>query len=268
MKNKILFVVLIASTLFGCGKDAATNSAAPSNATPAKTATPAMETFMPTRVAFESADKVQIVGTFYESPVGPAPAVLLLHQWQSDRHSYDAFARRLQAKGVGVLAIDGRGFGESVRTTDGKTVAPQRTDEAVKAMKTDVDNAFNFLTKQKNVDAARIGIVGASYGSSLAIIYAADNSKVKAVALLSPGLNYFGNMQIEPAAKTYGDRALFLVAAEDDKESADAVKQLFLSATGDKWKVQVYPKGGHGTALFEAKVGLEDSLEDFLTKSL
>src|SRR6185436_18550923 len=117
MKNRILvkifLAVLIALALFSCGKNTS-NSNSPSNATPAKTATPATETFMPQRVAFESADKVQIVGTFYESPVGPAPAVLLLHQWQSDRHSYDAFAKRLQAKGVGVLAIDGRGFGESV----------------------------------------------------------------------------------------------------------------------------------------------------------
>src|SRR5205085_3046220 len=112
-----------------------------------------------------------------------------------------------------VLAIDGRGFGESTAKTDGKTVTAGRTDTDVKTMLGDVGAAFDFLAKQKNVNPNRIGVVGASYGSSLALIYAADNPKVAAVALLSPGLNYFGNMQTEPAIKKYGDRPLELIAA-------------------------------------------------------
>ena len=189
---------------------------------------------------------------------------MLLHQWQSDRHSYDDFAKRLNAKGFNVLSIDGRGFGESVKTADGKTVAPERTDAAVKEMLGDIGAAFDFLSKQKNVDPSRVGIVGASYGSSLAIIYAADNPKVKAVALLSPGLNYFGNMPTEPAVAKYGNHPLLLVAAQDDAESAGAVKKL--SSANDKFQVKIYDEGGHGTALF--KVGLGDLLEEFLSKSL
>ena len=189
---------------------------------------------------------------------------MLLHQWGSDRKSYDKFAKRLQAKGFGVLAIDGRGFGESVKTTDGKSVSPSRMDETVKGMKADVDNAFQFLTRQKNVDAQRICIVGASYGSSLAMIYGAENKQIKAVALLSPGLNYFGNLPIEDAVKNYGERPLLLVAAEDDKESAETVKKL--KQVNEKYETQIYQKGGHGTALFA--VGLEDLLEQFLSKNL
>jgi dienelactone hydrolase len=220
----------------------------------------------PQTIRFESAEKLEIIGTFYESPQPNSPAVLLLHQWQSTRKSYDEFAKQLQVKGFGVLAIDGRGFGESVKTTDGRTVSPSRTDDAVKAMKIDVDNAFNFLKQQKNVDAARVGIVGASYGSSLALIYAAENKEVKAVVLLSPGINYFGNLPIEPAAKTFGNRPLLLVAAEDDKESAETVRKL--KQINEKYEMQIYPKGGHGTNLFAAKVGLEDLLERFLTTNL
>jgi dienelactone hydrolase len=220
----------------------------------------------PQTIKFESADKLEIIGTFYESPKANSPAVLLLHQWQSTRKSFDSFAEQLQAKGFGVLAIDGRGFGESVKTTDGKTVSPSRTDDAVKAMKIDVDNAFQFLANRKNVDAARVGIVGASYGSSLALIYAAENKQVKAVALLSPGINYFGNMPTEPAAKGFGDRPLLLVAAEDDKESAETVKKL--RQFNEEYEMQIYSKGGHGTNLFAAKVGLENLLEKFLEKNL
>jgi dienelactone hydrolase len=270
---KIIIVCFLLLTAVGCQTQTSVNS-------PVKTNSPAVSSNnanqssaetakipAPQTVKFESAGKTEIVGTFYESPTANSPAVLLLHQWQSNRQSYDAFARRLQAKGFGVLAIDGRGFGESVKTTDGQTIAPSRDVETVKAMKADVDNAFQFLAQQKNVDAQRIGIVGASYGSSLAIIYAAENTQVKAVALLSPGLNYFGNLPIEDAVKNYGDRPLLLVAAEDDKESADSVKKLGATA-GKGSEFKIYGSGGHGTALFAAKVGLEDLLEQFLTKSL
>jgi dienelactone hydrolase len=222
----------------------------------------------PQTIKFDSADKLEIIGTFYESPKANSPAVLLLHQWQSTRKSYDEFAKRLQAKGFGVLAIDGRGFGESVKTTDGKTVSPLRTDDAVKAMKKDIDTAFNFLSNRKNVDAARVAIVGASYASSLAMIYGAENKAVKCVALLSPGINYFGNLPIENALKNYGDRPLLSVAAADDKESADTVKKLKSLVANDKYETQLYAHGGHGTGIFAAKVGLEDLLEQFLTKSL
>ncbi len=219
-------------------------------------------------MTIESADKTVIVGSFLESAKPNSPAVLLLHQFGSDRHSYDAFAKRLQAKGFGVLAIDGRGFGESTKTSDGKSVAVSRSDEAVKGMNADVAAAFEYLSKQKNVDPARIGIVGASYGSSLALIYAADNPKVKAVALLSPGLNYFGNMPTEPAIKKYGDRPLYLLAGQkQDQESFEAVNRLNEIQNGRaRYDQTIHPDGKHGTELL--KVGATEELEDFFVRSL
>jgi dienelactone hydrolase len=265
--TKIIFIGVLIPTVFACQNQTATNSTnQPNSNIPGESTQSTSPIQTPQTIKFESADKLEIIGTFYESPKANSSAVLLLHQWQSTRKSYDEFAKQLQKQGFGVLAIDGRGFGESVKTIDGKTVSPSRTDETVKAMKIDVDNAFNFLAKQKNVDSARVGIVGASYGSSLALIYAAENKQVKAVAMLSPGINYFGNMPTEPAAKGFGDRPLLLVAAEDDKESAETVKKL--RQFDEEYEMQIYPKGGHGTNLFGAKVGLESLLEDFLTKNL
>ncbi len=173
----------------------------------------------------------------------------------------------MQAKGFAVLSIDGRGFGESVKTADGKAVTAGRSDEDVKAMLGDVGTAFDFLAKQKNVDSASIGIIGASYGSSLALIYAVDNPKVAAVALLSPGLNYFGNMPTEPAIKKYGDRPLYMTAARDDQDSADAVDKLLAAGNNTKYGAKVHAQGGHGTGLFGKNLGVEDDLEGFfLTK--
>lgn len=263
-----VFIFCVIAVGLGCQSSsnavAGANNSAKPESTPAKSANiSGTQT-----VKIESPDKVEIIGTFYEAEKPNSPALLLLHQWQSDRHSYDDFAKRMQAKGFAVLSIDGRGFGESIKMADGKTVGPERTDAAVKGMLSDVGAAFDLLSKRKNVDAGRIGIVGASYGSSLALIYSAENPKVAAAALLSPGLNYFGNMQTEPAIKKFGNRPLLLVAASDDAESADSIKKLKGASANEKYESHIYPIGGHGTGLFRANVGLEDMLEGFFTKDL
>lgn len=274
--KKLLLVpilILLLFMTFGCQNQTIYNStnqtnssisANNSNGTNQTTA----EIPAPQNIKFISAENVEIIGTFYESPKANSPAVLLLHQWGSNRKSYDEFARQLQKKNFGVLTIDGRGFGESVKTTGGATVGTDRGDETVKGMKADVDNAFRFLAKQKNIEANRIGIIGASYGSSLAIIYGAENKSVKAIALLSPGLNYFGNLPIDSAVKNYGDRSLLLVAADDDQNSAETVRKLKAENANEKYETKIYEKGGHGTGIFSENVGLEDLLEEFLKKNL
>ncbi len=75
-------------------------------------------------------------------------------------------------------------------------------------------------------------------------------------------------MPTETAIKSYGDRPLLLVAAEDDKKSTDAVRKLKSASTNDKYEAKIYEKGGHGTGIFAGDVGLQDLLEQFLTKSL
>lgn len=174
----------------------------------------------------------------------------------------------MQARGVTVLEIDGRGFGESTKRADGSTVTPGRTDADVKAMLGDVNVAFEYLSQHENVNSNRVGIVGASYGSSLALMYAADNPKVAAVALLSPGLNYFGNMPMEPAVKKYGERRpLLFIAAEDDKESADAVRKLDpIAVDRPLFPERIFDTGGHGTALL--KVGAAEEMAGFFAGAL
>lgn len=134
----------------------------------------------------------------------------------------------------------------------------------------DVDAAITFLQKQQNVDPTRIGMVGASYGSSLAIIYAADHPDIRVVALLSPGLNYFGNMPTRPAVEKYGTRDLVMIAASGDAESAKALDGLTIGTP--RHGFMKLPVGSyHGTDLFKYRDKtdgppvVEDGLESFLT---
>jgi len=237
-------------------------------------ASPALPATNQTTVTIDSSDGVKLVGSLYEASRPNSPGLLLLHQWQSDRHSFDEFATRMQAKGFAVLSIDGRGFGESTKKADGSSVTAGRTDADVKGMLGDVGAAFEFLSKQKNVEPSHVGIVGASYGSSLAIIYAADDPKVAAVALLSPGLNYFGNMETRPAVEKYGNRDLFIVASKGDTDSAEAAES-FEKIGNPRYGFFILPVGSsHGTEMFKYRdktdgpPQVEDALESFLTTRL
>jgi dienelactone hydrolase len=214
------------------------------------------------RVTFVTSDGVTVAGDLYVPEKTPAPAVVALHQWQSSRASYAEFGRRMREAGFVVLAVDGRGYGESTQGASGAVSPSWDTTR-------DVAAAVRFLTALPEVDAGRIGLVGASYGASNALIYAAsDPGNVRAVALLSVGVNYNDSLPTEPAVASYGDRPLLMVAARDDAEAAAAVERLAGLATGPRPEVKVYDAGGHGTALLEPSVGGADLVRDFFARAL
>ena len=210
-------------------------------------------------VHFTTSDGVRIEGSFYAAG-SSAPAVLCLHQWRSDRSSFAGLAEQLQAAGYSVLTIDMRGYGGSTRTEAGKRIRPDR-----KAQK-DIEAAMGFLRAQKSVNPSRIGIIGASYGSSNAIIYAGGEPAVKAVVLLSPGLNYFNELPTEDAVRAYGSRPLLVVASSEDLRSVETVDAYAGLAGG--MQSHVYENAGHGTDILAASVGLDREILAFLKKNL
>lgn len=212
------------------------------------------------QVTFTTSDGIVIAGTLYPAVAG-SPAVLCLHQWRSERSEFAAFARTLQAAGITALTIDMRGYGGSIRSTGGSAVEPGRITSA------DIDAAVAFLKKQKSVDAARIGLVGASYGSSNAIIYAAEHVEIRVVALLSPGLNYHKVLPTEPAVKKYGSRPLLAIAGSEDMRSVEAVNR-FREIAGSGITTKLYENGGHGVDLFRAHPASADLVLEFLQKNL
>jgi len=269
--NGFLIILLSAILLAGCAPDSgptevantAANTEQPAGQTDEAKQFPAPET-----VKFMSAGDVEIVGTYYGQATPKSPAILFLHQWYSDRQSFDEFARLMQKEGFAALAIDGRGFGESIRTKDGAAVEVSSSAEAFSSMLKDVENAFDLLSKRENVDPGRIAVVGSSYGSSQAINFAAGNEKVKAVALLSPGLNYFDTMPTASAAARFAGRPLLLVSSEDDKDSEIAVNEMNKLAAGKgNCVLKIYPGKAHGTDLFKSGSGLTAELKEFLVKN-
>jgi len=212
-------------------------------------------------VTFQTKDNIIIVGTLWEAAEQPSPAILCLHQWRSDRSAYDKIAQTLRTKGFTVLAIDMRGNGSSQKNSDGKQVKPDRI------AREDVSAAIVFLRSRKSVDGTRIGILGASYGSSNALLYAASDKSIKTVVLLSPGLNYFNVLPTEPAAKQYGSRPIFAAASSEDVRSVEAI-QRFNELLPNGLESIILENAGHGTAMLETTAELTTRILAFFLKNL
>jgi len=191
---------------------------------------------------------------------GKAPALILLHQRAKDKSSWGGLADELTAEGYSVMAIDLRGHGETVDPQGRPIPLDSLRDADYAAMLKDVAAAHTFLTQRSGVDADRVGIIGASIGANLGLLYAADDRRIRTVVALSPGLNYRG-LQPLVAMSGLDKRPLFLIASKGDKPSADACAALQQAAVKEApVSVRLFDGTAHGTDLLAANAGLDQTI--------
>jgi dienelactone hydrolase len=174
---------------------------------------------------------------------------------QKSRRDWDALATRLAGEGIGALAIDLRGHGESQGNAQ---------DHAV--MINDLRAARRFLAARSDVAPSRVGIIGASLGATLAAQASAEDPSMAAVALLSPSLDYRG-LRVEPAVRKYGARPLLLVASDDDGYAARSIRDLQKAGGGIRETI-LLSHAGHGTAMLVADPDLAGRLVEWFRRTL
>jgi len=207
------------------------------------------------RVSLRTEDGVTLAATWYEPSTRPAPAVVLVHMLQKSKRDWDSFATRLAGEGVGALALDLRGHGES---------SGGAQDYA--GMVQDVRAARRFLATRGDVVPGRIGFVGASLGATIAAQAAADDPGVVSLVLLSPSLDYRG-LRIEPSVRKYGGRPLLLVASDDDGYASRTVRELQKPAAGVR-EIMLLSRAGHGTTMLTGDPDLARRLVEWLRRTL
>jgi dienelactone hydrolase len=209
------------------------------------------------RVSFRTDDGVTIAATWSEPANRPAPAVILVHMLQRNRRDWNDLASRLAAAGIGALAIDLRGHGES---SSGEA-APNYS-----VMVGDLQAARRFLATRGDVLPGRIGIAGASIGANLAALEAAGDNSIASLALLSPSLDYRG-LRIEAAIKQYGKRPVLLVASDDDPYARRSALDLQKAGGGPRELLMV-SAAGHGTHMLGRSWELPQALIDWFRRTL
>ena len=212
----------------------------------------------PRIVDVKTTDGTILKGTYFAASK-PGPGVLLFHQSNRTRESWDGIAKQLAAAGMNVLSIDNRGHGES-----GGKYDQRKTPD-------DVDAAFNYLVLQPGVIRNAIGAGGAGWLGVTASVEAARRhpNEIKSLVLMS-GETLRDGLQFLHQASQLPE--LFVFSDEDEyPPTQDAMKLLYVTAsspskklvhysavenapwlwyeTSDAGKVSAH--GGHGTDMFK-----------------
>lgn len=201
-------------------------------------------------------DGVTIAATWYEPSSRPAPAVILVHMLNRTRREWDGVASRLASEGIGALAIDLRGHGESPGDAAGDFTT----------MLKDLEAARHHLAVRPDVVHTRIGITGASLGANLAVLAAAEDSSIASLALLSPSLEYRG-LRSEAAMRKYGSRPALLAVSDDDAYANRSAKDLQKAGSGIR-ELLVLNGAGHGTNMLSRSADLSRALVDWFRRTL
>jgi len=213
-----------------------------------------------TTVDLKSADGTLLKATYFPA-ANSGPGVLLFHQSNRTRQSWEGVARQLSAFGINVLTVDSRGHGES----------GGNSKDAEKWWPEDLEPAFKYLVSQPGVNRDVIGAGGAGVqGVENAVEMARRHStQVKSLALLSgetgrPGLEFLHQASQLPE--------LFVTDDNDEyPPTQEAMQLLYASASNPGKKLihyaaaeeapwlwyepfdigKVPAKGGHGTDMFQ-----------------
>ena len=231
---------------------------------------------VPRIVDLKAADSTQLKATFFPA-AKPGPGVILFHQSNRSRASWDNVGQQLAAAGINALSVDERGYGESA----GKKEDREQFHQA------DLDSAFQYLVSQPGVQRDVIGACGAGW-------LGVDNSvetarlhpaQLKSLVLISgetllPQLKF-----LRMASNLPG---LFIVSDDDEyPPTVEAMEWLYdVSASPEKQFIHYFgPRGpwiwyetsnaskvpatgSHGTDLFQRHSELPGTIVDWFITTL
>jgi formylglycine-generating enzyme required for sulfatase activity/pimeloyl-ACP methyl ester carboxylesterase len=232
----------------------------------------------PRVVDLKAADGTQLKAT-YSAAAAPGPGVVLVHQSNRDRRSWEGLAAKLAAAGIHTVTIDVRGHGDSA-AGDPKNAGPGAAD--------DVEAALQCLLSQPGVDRNRVGFGGAGWLGVLNSIEVARHhaAQVKSLALLS-GETLRAGLDFLRQAPTLPE--LFVVADNDEyPPTVEAMELLYINASSASKKFVHYAttheapwlwyetsdasrvpaSGSHGTDLFETHAELQGLIVDWFVDTL
>lgn len=230
-------------------------------APPEEPALPGEQVRLPTLGGFD------LAASWLRADAPTAPIVVLLHRMESDRAEWAPLMTSIRdSVGASVLAVDLRGHGESTQREAGSVRYGDMKSDDWAALPADVRAAVTWARQQVEDPARTVALVGADVGGSAAMLCAADDPRIVAIAVLSPGLSYHG-LEPLPSAQRLASRKLLLVAGADDKYAVHSAKVLAEAAPGSEVRV-VDGTTAHGVALLTAGAGAVGPLQDWLAGAL
>ena len=205
---------------------------------------------------------------------GPARQMLPGYHYMQFYHWSYAVNQWLASKGYVVLSVNyrsGIGYGRSFRQADS-------TNRRGNSEYQDVLAAGKYLQSRTDVDPARVGIWGLSYGGLLTAQALARNSDVFVAGADLAGVHLYGS-SLDTAALSYKSSAIsaidqwkspvFLVHGDDDRnvDFAQTVGLVqLLRARNIYYELEVVPDDVHESLIHENWIGTFSRMGDFLKR--
>src|SRR5690242_3839814 len=236
-------------------------------------------------VDVKSSDGTILKATYFAA-AKPGPGVLLFHQSNRTRKSWDELAAQLTAVGIHVFTMDSRAHGESGGKYDNEA---NRAAYWKTWWPSDLDAAFQYLSSQPGVNRETIGAGGAgNLGVESAVETARRHpTQVKSLVLLSgetvrSGMEFLHQASQLPQLYVMDDndeypptqeemKLLYITASSPIKKlvhysQAEDAPWLWYETFLDSGKVPA--KGGHGTDMFKLHPELSGIIVDWFRRSL
>lgn len=101
--------------------------------------------------------------------------VLFLHGMAQNVTNYQPMYKSITDKGVGVFALEYRGYGanKSAKCSEHK-------------LSKDIEKAYEYMTKEKGILPENITVLGHSMGGALSVDFAKSHKDIKSVVLVAP----------------------------------------------------------------------------------
>lgn len=205
-------------------------------------------------VTFRAEDGRALNALAYEPSSRPSPAVVLVPMLGRPKEDWDAVGQRLADANILAVAIDLPGLSDP---GDSRTLG---------AWSGDVRAAVAYLASRPDVRLAAIGVAGASLGASLAVIAAAATPSVRALALVSPSLEYRG-LRVDASLKQYGARPALLIASAGDPYATRSARELARDAPGVR-DLRLSTVTAHGTVLLARDGEMARALVEWFQRTL
>ncbi len=209
-------------------------------------------------------DGVKLRATYFAA-AKPGPGVILLHMCNTVRKSWEPVARELSEKGIHVLTLDNRGFGESGGPRF--EAGPEARQALAEKWPGDFEAAYQFLIAQPGVDKTRIAAGGGSCGVGNAIGVAERHRDLKALVLLAGATDVAGaNFLFQ-----HPEIPIFTAGAADDEfnpATLQLMKWYAELSENPRSKFSGFADGKHGTEIFGPHPELVHQIAGFLAAVL
>jgi pimeloyl-ACP methyl ester carboxylesterase len=193
-----------------------------------------------------------------ESGSGKAPLVVLCHQNERDRTSWEPMMPVLLDHGYAALRLDHRSFGESRREASSHL---DLSDNEKASIHEDILAVIRAASKHPRVDSDRVAVIASGFSTTYAARAASKDSRIQALVLLGG----FLEGPDEDFLVSHPELPVFLVIAEGDLPGLEVMRQHRDHLRGPNQElIEIAPvdpsdsTSWRGTDGFAAGVGLAD----------